>query len=80
MEKSINIDLFKKNPQKFFSKLPQGAEDEIINLLEYILYKYNLYDTDIENDDPASKFRLFEENPIKVNSIIKYDRGELHER
>ena len=42
MKQTLNIDLLKENPQLFFSKLPDEAEIEIQNLLEFVFFKYNL--------------------------------------
>jgi hypothetical protein len=69
MKKLINIELLKKDPQRFFSKLPGEAEEEINKLLEYILYKYNLNDTFNDKDNETSRFEFFEKNPIKVDQI-----------
>lgn len=42
MQKTINIDLIKKNPNLFFSQLPAKAELEISEFIYFIIYKYNL--------------------------------------
>ena len=48
MKQIIDIELFKENPQLFFSQLPEKAEVEFQNLLEFILFKYNVI---IENKE-----------------------------
>ena len=81
MKQIMNIDLLKENPQLFFSKLPDEAEIEIQNLLEFVFFKYNLNNLyGIRKNIDKDKFNLFKENPIRVEKITKYTREELHER
>ena len=79
MLQKIDFELFKKNPQDFFSQLPQKAEKEIENLLKYIVFKYNIKNIKKISDN-KEKFKLFKEHPIKVEKIINYTREELHQR
>ena len=79
MLQKIDIELFKENPQILFSQLPQKAEKEIENLLKYIVFKYNIKNINKVSDN-KEKFKLFKENPIKVEKIVNYTREELHER
>lgn len=80
MEQTIDIKLLKENPQLFFSQLPEKAEKEFENLLEFILFKYDIKKVNQNETSNQNKFNLFKEKPIKVEKIVKYSREELHER
>ena len=80
MKQTIDISLFKKNPQLFFSQLPEKAEDEITEFLRFVIFKYRINVEYNDKDIKINKFNLFKENPIKVEKITKYTREKLHER
>ncbi len=42
MQYTIDLNLIKENPELFFSQLPKKAEDEIVDFLQFIVYKYNI--------------------------------------
>ncbi len=80
MEQTINIELFKENPQFFFSQLPEKAEKEFQSLLEFIFFKYEITNLYTKKEMKKRKFDFFKENPINVEKIKKHTREELHER
>lgn len=42
MLQTIDINFIKENPQYFFSQLNENAEKELVNLLSYFIFKYNI--------------------------------------
>ena len=80
MKQTIDMELFKENPQLFFSQLPKKAEVEFQNLLEFMLFKYDVTDLYTKKEVKKRKFEFFEENPINVQKVNKYTREELHEQ
>jgi hypothetical protein len=77
MQHTINLKLMKENPNLFFSKLPEKAEKEMLEFLNFLAFKYKISFDYTEN---KHRFKNFVENPIKVKNKIKYTREELHER
>ena len=95
MEQTIDITVFKKNPELFFEQLPKEAENEFENLLQYIVFKYNLSlhrkeaklfeesQTIIEHDTKEKVFAKIPDGilkPICIENFKHYSREELHER
>jgi len=79
MLQTINMNLFKENPQIFFKQLPKEAEVEFSEFLRIFLIKYNISYPKVEYDKKL-KFKNFIENPILISKTIKYTREDLHER
>jgi len=77
MQQLIDINLFKKNPQIFISQLPKNAEEEMVEFLNFLMFKYKI---NLDFPDKEPRFKNFIENPIKVEKKIKFTRDELHER
>jgi len=78
MGKTINIDLFKENPQLFFSQLPKNAKKEYMNMLEYILYKYDVNYINYEKKN--SILNDFAELRTGLPKNYKFNRDEANER
>ncbi len=76
--------MLKENPQLFFSKLDKDAEKEFTNLLEFIIFKYDIKITSVseksKNEKPLKKIPNFINNPIQCINFITYSRDELYER
>lgn len=79
MQHKINIDLIIENPQLFLSGLPEEAKLEFQQLLEFIIFKYDLSEKFLEKNI-KKKYKIFREKPIEVDRIVKYSREELHDR
>jgi len=77
MQHTINLNLMKENPELFFSKLPEKAEMEMLEFLNFLAFKYKI---SFDYCDNKPRFKNFVETPIKVKNKIKYSREEIHER
>jgi len=82
MHKTIDIDVFKENPQLFFSKLDKEAEKEFAHLLEYIIFKYNIEisSTTEKTEKILKKIPGFINNPIQRSDFKLFSREELYEK
>ena len=78
MKQTINIDLFKKNPQLFLSQLPEKAEKEYIEMLQYIMYKYNV--NVIKPEKENSLLKDFELYRTGLPENYKFNRDEANKR
>jgi hypothetical protein len=83
MQYTIDLNLLKENPEQFFSQLPKKAEDEIVDFLQFIVYKYNISiiqennNERIVNTDLLNAFASFR-NGLPAN--YKFNREEANER
>ena len=77
MQQIIDINFLKENPKLIFSMLPKGAENEIVDFLHFLMFKYEI---SIELPEKKQTFKNFIENPIQIENFRKYTREELHER
>ena len=80
MKQTIDISLFKKNPKLFFSQLPKKAEEEFIDMLEYIMYKYNIKYIDKEKEKENSLLNDFAPFRTGLPENYKFNRDEANER
>jgi hypothetical protein len=85
MDKKININLIKENPQLFFSKLDKDAEKEFSNLLEFIVFKYDItFDAKSEKKSYLTHeddfLNFIENNKITLPNNFKFDRNEANDR
>ena len=79
MKQTINIALFKENPQKFFSQLPEKAKNEITEFLRFVIFKYQNY----EQEDVENKIKYTEISdilPKKVEEFTPLKRDEIYAR
>ena len=79
MEKMIDIDLFIENPKVFFSQLPEKAQAEISEFLQFVIYKYNIKIANWDNkkNDFLSKI---EKHKYSLPKDYKFNRDEVNER
>lgn len=85
MNKTIDINLLKENPQLFFSKLDKEAEREFTNLLEFIIFKYEInFETNTGKKSILKKEADFldfiENNKIILPENFKFNRDEANDR
>ena len=80
MKQTIDIELFKKKPEFFFSQLPEKAEKEYIDMLEYIIYKYNVKYDIRENIKKNSLLKDFASFITGLPENYKFNRNEANER
>jgi hypothetical protein len=76
MHYTIDVNLFKKNPELFFRKLTQEEEKEFFNLLEYFI---NKYDIQIGNEG-MTKYSIEDILPKQVNEFKPLSREEIYAR
>jgi hypothetical protein len=82
MQQTIDLNLFKENPQLFFSYLPKSAEKEIVEFLHFIIYKYNI-DIDESLKDQKKDNSLLEYFSTMRTGLpqdYKFNREEANER
>jgi len=92
MNYPFDVNLFKKNPELFFSQLPKKAEDEIVDFLQFIVFKYNI---SIISENNRNNFESENRQEIAVNTDVlnafasfrtglpanyKFSREEANER
>lgn len=80
MEQILNIDLFKNNPQLFFSKLPPKAEKEITDFLQFVIFKYENYTHDNVQKKIENTSIITEILPKTVEEFTPMDRNEIYEK
>ncbi len=83
MEQLIDIETFKRNPNLFFSQLPEKAEEEFENILNYIIFKYTLKKTFFEKKNITDEFDIYEKKktilPRQINEFVPLKRKEIYE-
>ena len=84
MQQTIDINLLKKDPDFFFSKLPKKAESEINEFLRFIFFKYDInIDTEkfeLENNNAENLLNSFASLRTGLPSNYKFNREEANER
>jgi len=73
---SIDIKLFKENPQIFFMQLNEEEEKEFFSLVEYFIYKH---DIKLEKKD-VKKYSITDILPKQVNEFKPLSRDEIYAR
>jgi hypothetical protein len=82
MKSKIDYKKFKEDPDFYLSKLDKEAEEEFVNLLEFIFYKYQI-NVNLSSEKKKKKedsMSFFKNNPIKLPEGYKFNREEAHER
>jgi putative lipoic acid-binding regulatory protein len=84
MQQRIDINLLKSNPQLFFSKLSEDAENEFVNLVQYIVFKYDIKlddeMIDEKNSATGNLLDVFSSLRTGLPKNYKFDREEANER
>lgn len=92
MQYTIDLNLIKENPELFFSQLPKKAEDEILDFLQFIVFKYNLSiisENNINTFEPENKqerilntdlLNTFAPFRTGLPADYKFNREEANER
>ena len=78
MQHSKEIELFKKNPKLFLSRLPNEAKEEILEFLQYVIYKYEQKPSD--ENKKKSFIEKIEKHRYSLPSDYKFDRDSVNER
>ena len=79
MQKNIDINLIKEDPNLFFSQLPEKAEVEIAEFLRFIVFKYNI-DRIISEDKKNDLLDAFASLRTGLPNNFKFNREEANER
>jgi len=77
MQYTIDLNLIKENPELFFSQLPKKAEDEIVDFLQFIVFKYNISiisENNINNFEPENKQESIVNNDV-LNAFASFRTG-----
>ena len=91
MQQTIDIELFKENPQLLFAQLPKQAEQEINKFMQFIVFKYNSNLVwEIKNEKDSTKVQnakrknklldAFEPLRTGLPEDYKFNREEANER
>ncbi len=68
MKYTIDLNLIKENPELFFSQLPKKAEDEIVDFLQFIVFKYDISIVAENNIDNLESQHMHEST---INEALK---------
>ena len=80
MKQTIDINLLKKNPQLFFSQLPEKAEKDIIEFLQFVIFKYQNIEQEKDENKLKNNNTISEILPKKVKEFTPLNREEIYAR
>jgi len=74
------LDVFKTKPQDFFSGLPKQAEQEIMEFLQFILFKYKKKKETLSTNSNKEFLNFVQNNKFQLPADYKFNREEANER
>jgi uncharacterized UBP type Zn finger protein len=74
------LEVFKTKPQDFFSDLPKQAEQEIMEFLQFILFKYKKKKETLSTNSNKEFLNFVQNNKFQLPADYKFNREEANER